>query len=74
MERFSWSFKLFLNGFCLNTVSNSDWKTGDQTKGRNHKWSDKENKVDMAYSGSVIVQYFKGIMGFINLMVNIYPD
>ena len=48
--------------------------TVDQTKCWNQKCSDRELKEVMADAASATVQYFKGNMAFINLMVNISPD
>ena len=52
----------------------SGGKTVDQTECWKLACSDKEFKESMADAASAVVQYFKGNMAFINLMVNISPD
>ena len=52
----------------------SGGKTDDQSKCWDIACSDKEFKESMADAASSIVEYFKGNMAFINLMVNISPD
>jgi uncharacterized Fe-S center protein len=49
-------------------------KTDDQGKCWDLACSDKEFKESMADAASTIVEFFKGNMAFINLMVNISPD
>ena len=52
----------------------SGGKSVEQTECWKLKCSDKEFKESMADAASAVVQYFKGNMAFINLMVNISPD
>ena len=52
----------------------SGGKTDDQGECWNMTCSDKEFKEAMADAASSVVEFFKGNMAFINLMVNISPD
>ena len=52
----------------------SGGKTDDQGECWSKTCSDKEFKEAMADAASSVVEYFKGNMAFINLMVNISPD
>ena len=52
----------------------SGGKTDDQGKCWDMQCSTKDFKVAMADAASSVVEYFKGNMAFINLMVNISPD
>ena len=52
----------------------SGGKTDDQGKCWDMQASAKDFKVAMADAASSVVEYFKGNMAFINLMVNISPD
>ena len=52
----------------------SGGKTDDQSECWGKTCSDKEFKEAMADAASSVVEYFKGNMAFINLMVNISPD
>ena len=49
-------------------------KTDDQGKCWSMTCSDKEFKEAMADAASTVVEFFKGNMAFINLMVNLSPD
>ena len=56
------------------SYQHSGGKTADQSKCWSMTCSDKEFKEAMADAASSVVEYFKGNMAFVNLMVNISPD
>ena len=56
------------------SYQHSGGKTDDQSKCWSMTCSDKEFKEAMADAASSVVEYFKGNMAFVNLMVNISPD
>lgn len=56
------------------SYQHSGGKTDDQSKVWSMTCSDKEFKEAMADAASSVVEFFKGNMAFINLMVNISPD